>query len=188
MKSPTILFALVLFGATSFGVCAQTAPTPTEETDTDIATAPTSDAVDRTGTSTETAIAPTDVEEGAGHTGPDTRTLQQVEPTAGHTGPDTRSGPSPWTLSAPSSSISSPGSNTVAVTMPANAEASGDASYTVPLSSSVAACTVPASVVLDWTPSAGGSTSFQVDCAKVSKRTTVTITGGTATTSFTLKP
>lgn len=188
MKSLTLLFALVLLGATSFDARAQTAqPAPTTDdvghTGTDTAMAPTGD---DTGTDTATTgqALPTD---DVGHTGTDTATSGTPLPTdqVGHTGTDTRtSGPSPWTLSATSTAISSPGSNTVTVTLLADAQAG--ASYTVPLSSSAAPCTVPASVTVDGT--AGGSTSFQVDCAQVSKRTTVTITGGTASTSFTLKP
>jgi hypothetical protein len=175
MKILPVLLALVLLGATSFDACAQTSrPTPTTD----------EDELGHTGTDTATigSTVPTDE---VGHTGTDAATSGSTD--VGHTGTDTRTaptGPSPWTLSAESSTISSPGSNTITVTLLADAGAGGD--YTVPLSSSAAACMVPASIALDGTT--GGKASFQVDCAQVARRTTVTITGGTASTSFTLKP
>lgn len=197
MNSRTPLFVFVLLGATCVDVHAQSrpapTPTPTEEvgrTGTDTATTPTGEDVGHTGTDTLTSEQSPPAED-VGHTGTDTLTGSQPTDDVGHTGTDTvvMSGrPSPWTLSATSSAISSPGSNTVTVTLLADPESGGAASYTVPLSSSAAACTLPASVALDWTPDAGGMASFQVDCAKVTRRTTVTITGGTASTSFTLKP
>lgn len=97
-------------------------------------------------------------------------------------------GPSPWTLQARSSSISSPRTMTVTAVIPADLDAVSEttASYTVPLSSSDPACTLPESVTLQWSSAAGALGSVQVDCAKVSSNRTVTITGGTASTSFTL--
>lgn len=186
MKSLPVLIALVLLAATTHAALAQTVPTTTDPTGTDAAPAPADTDVGHTGTDTLTAPTDTDV----GHTGTDTLTTP-TQTTVGHTGTDTlTTGPSPWTLSAKSSTISSPGSVAITVVMPASSQG-GDASaasYTVPLASSDPACTVPASVTLDWSSTTGGLASFDADCSKVAKRTVVTITGGTASTSFTLKP
>ena len=93
------------------------------------------------------------------------------------------------TLAVKSSSIASPGSNTATALIAADQSATSEAtaSYTVPVSSSDAACAVPESVTLQWSSSAGAMSSFAVDCAKVSSNRTVTITAGNASTSFTLK-
>jgi hypothetical protein len=95
---------------------------------------------------------------------------------------------SPWTLEAQSASVVGPGSNTITLMLPADASAAPDATatYTVALSSSDSACTTPASAELTWMAATGGSSKFIVECAAVASDRNVTITGGTATTSFDL--
>ena len=153
MKTIPVLLAFVLLAATTFDVRAQSAqsvePTTEEEvghTGTDTATVSTEEDVGHTGTDTATVPVPTG--ENVGHTGPDTRV------------PD---GPSPWTLVAKSSSIASPGSVVVSVTMPADAGSqSAGESFTVPLTSSEPACVLPESVTLDWTASGGGKSAIML--------------------------
>lgn len=181
MKTLPALIALLALGAVAFDAQAQSASTPPASTPT------TTDDVGHTGT--DTAVTPAPVTDDVGHTGTDTAvTPTPVTDDVGHTGTDTMTtpaGPSPWTLSAKPGTISSPGSTTITVTMPAGGEGGG--SYAVPLSSSTPDCTVPESVDLTWS-SAGGTASFKVDCAKVASKQQVTITGGTTSTSFIVKP
>jgi hypothetical protein len=96
---------------------------------------------------------------------------------------------SPWTLAATESSVTGPGTNTISVDIAADPTSTSTATtiYTVPLSSSDAACSVPGSVKVAWTASAGGHASFKADCAAVPTTLTVTITGGTATADFELQ-
>lgn len=91
-------------------------------------------------------------------------------------------------LVAQSSSVVSPGSNTITLLLPADTTAAPGTTvtYTVALSSSDSACTTPASVDLTWYAATGGSSIFVVDCAAVRSDRNVTITGGTATASFDL--
>lgn len=111
---------------------------------------------------------------------------------AGRTGTGTRllsTAPLGTKLVAQSNSVVSPGSNTITLMLPADASAEpgSTVTYTVALTSSDEACTVPASVDLTWYAATGGSSLFVVDCAAVPSDRKVTITGGTATASFDLK-
>lgn len=56
----------------------------------------------------------------------------------------------------------------------------------VPLSSSSAACSVPASVAVDWDSANGGMATVAVACVRA-PNATVTISSGAATASFTTK-
>lgn len=167
MKATPIIIALAVFGAIPLTVNAQSLPPEPVPTD----------AVGKTGTGTGTIVGST---ESVGNTG---------------TGTGTRvasgQAPMPVTLSATNTRMTSNTSQAVTVSTQANPDAI-DASYgaeIVPLSSSSTLCKVPASVDLAWTSAEGGVTTFQVSCGKApSKGQVVTITGGMASTSFTLNP
>ena len=122
--------------------------------------------------STGTGTGTTDV----GSTGTGTGTLQAApyEPTV--------------TLATRATSLRTPGTLQVQVSLAA--EASLDPpqarSITVDLASSSSACTVPASVSVDWSSAAGGSATFAVTCRKAGGQT-VTISSGAASVSFTTK-
>lgn len=96
--------------------------------------------------------------------------------------------PSGTELVAQSSSVASPGSNTITLKLAADpsAPAGKTVTYTVTLSSSESACTVPASVDLTWYAATGGSSIFVVDCAAVPTSRKVTISAGNAAASFDL--
>ena len=165
MKSMNMLIVLSLLGAPA-AVLAQSAQTAPIGTGTDVGRTGTDSATATTGTSTD-----------VGRTGTDSMLAAAPAPLL------------PMTLAVKSSAITSPGSNTATALMAADQGSTSDAtaSYTVPVSSSDAACTVPESVTLQWSSSAGAMSSFAVDCAAVSSNRTVTITAGNASTSFTLK-
>lgn len=166
MKATPIIIALAVFGAIPLTVNAQSLPPEPVPTD----------AVGKTGTGTGTVVSGTDSVGNTG-TGTGTRVMSAA--------------PMPVTLSATNTSMTSNTSQAVTVSTQANPGAL-EATYgtqTVPLSSSSSLCKVPASVDLAWTSAEGGVTTFQVSCGRApSKGQVVTITGGTASTSFTLKP
>lgn len=195
MKALPIIIALAVLGAIPLEVHAQTsAPAPT-----------TTDDVGKTGTGTGTLV---DSSDDVGKTGTGTGTTEgaTVDPatteSVGNTGSGTgttpttmtmvrTAAPMPITLSATNTTLPSNGSQAITVSTQANPDALDVSSgvETVPLSSSNAACKVPASVDLPWTSKEGGVTTFQVSCGKINgKSQNVTITGGLASTSFTLKP
>lgn len=166
MKATPIIIALAVFGAIPMTVNAQSLPPEPVPTDD----------VGKTGTGTGTVVSGTDA---VGNTGTGTGT--RVASPA----------PMPITMSATNTTMTSNTSQTITVSTQADPDAMEPTygSQIVPLSSSSSACKVPASVELPWTSSEGGVATFQVSCGKApGKGTTVTITGGTASTSFTLKP
>ena len=166
MKATPIIIALAVFGAIPLTVNAQSLPPEPVPTD----------AVGKTGTGTGTVVGST---ESVGNTGTGTGTRVMT------------AAPMPVTLSATNTSMTSNTSQAVTVSTQANPDAI-DASYgteIVSLSSSSSLCKVPASVDLSWTSAEGGVTTFEVSCGKApGKGQVVTITGGMASTSFTLKP
>ncbi len=85
-------------------------------------------------------------------------------------------------------SIAAPGTAIVTVAIPADANAAPDASqdYSVPLSSSDAACHVPAAVTVAWSSATGGAAQFMVQCSAVASNRTVTITAGNASVGLDL--
>lgn len=139
---------------------------------------------DTTATSTRTIGASTDDQLTRGGSGTGTRTLEATTPVEA----SVAAAPSPWTLEARSGSVTSPGSNTITLILPADAGAApgATATYTVALSSSDSACAVPAASELTWIAATGGSSVFVVDCAAVPSDRNVTISAGTATASFDL--
>jgi hypothetical protein len=177
MKTLSVLVAFLALAASPL-VAAQTATVPTDD-------------VGHTGTDTATTqTVPTD---DVGHTGTDTATTQAV-PTddVGHTGTDTMTAtvaPPPLSLQAGSSSMVGPNTMKVTAIISAdpNSTSTAGQSYSAPLASSDPACTVPASVSVNWTSSQGGTASFSATCAKVTADTTITISSGSAKTSFVLK-
>ena len=179
MKATPIIIALALLGAIPLHVQAQEAPAPAPE-----APAPTED-VGNTGTGTGT--------DSVGNTGTGTGT-EAVGNTGTGTGTNSvvmSSAPLAVSLSAQNSWMTSNNSQpiTVSAVVGADTVEVTSGTETIPLSSSNPACTVPASVDLAWNSKDGGTTTFQVACSKISgKAQTVTITGGNASTSFTLKP
>jgi len=131
-----------------------------------------------TGTGTRTQTTDSGSTQGLTRTGTGTGTRTEASMMAA----------SPWTLAAQHGSITGPGSNTITLLLPADPNAAADATvtYTVTLSSSDSACTVPGSVQLTWMAATGGSSKLIVECAAVDSDRNVTITGGTATASFDL--
>ena len=184
-----LLAALIIIPATAF---AQDATTSTRTIDSS-----TDDQLTRGGTGTGTRTegttdtsartvgGSTDDQLTRGGTGTGTRTLQATAPVEASM---TTAAPSPWTLQAKSGSVSSPGSNTITLVLPGDSAAAqgATATYTVALSSSDGACSVPAAVELTWVAATGGSSVFVVECAAVSSDRNVTITAGTATAGFDL--
>ena len=85
-------------------------------------------------------------------------------------------------------SLAAPGTVIVTVEIPADADATTESThdYPVPLSSSDAACHVPAAVTVAWTSTTGGAARFMVQCSAVSSDRTVTITAGNASVGFDL--
>ncbi len=170
MKATPIIIALAMLGAIPLQVRAQeasTEPAPAPEEP-----AP-SEEISRTSTGTGT--------ESVGNTGTGTGTSTVVMSSA----------PIAISLSAQNSWMSSNNSQPITVSAVVGSDSVDVTSgtQTVPLSSSHPACTVPASVDLAWNSREGGMATFQVTCSKISgKAQTVTITGGNASTSFTLKP
>lgn len=197
MKATPIIIALALLGAVPLQVQAQQAPTPApapapapeEPAPTDdvgnTGTGTGTESVGNTGTGTGT--------EAVGNTGTGTGT-EAIGNTGTGTGTEgvvMTSAPLAISLSAQNSWMNSNNSQpiTVSVVVGSDDVAVTSGTETIPLSSSNPACTVPASVDLAWNSKAGGMTTFQVTCGKISgKAQTVTITGGSASTSFTLKP
>lgn len=168
MKVTPMIIALAVFGAIPLTVNAQSLP----------AQPPPTDEVGTTGTGTGTAVTGTD---SVGNTGTGTGTVTMMSSAA----------PMPVTLSATNTTMTSNTSQEITVSTQANPDAIEATSgvETVPLSSSTSTCKVPASVDLPWTSTEGGAVTFTVSCGRVSgKGQTVTITGGTASTSFILKP
>jgi hypothetical protein len=201
MKSTDTLVLLVLtaaLGAIPSSASAQTATATATATDTETLTRTGTGTGTRTGDAAQTAGS--DSTEGLTRTGTGTGTRTQATDsgsteglTRTGTGTGTRTealmmAASPWTLEAQQGSVTGPGSNTITLLLPAdpNAAADATATYTVTLSSSDSACTVPASVELTWMAATGGSSKFIVECAAVDSARNVTITGGTATASFDL--
>lgn len=92
------------------------------------------------------------------------------------------------TLAAKAASLRTPGTVQVQVTLGADASLDPPQArdVSVPLASSSAACTVPASATVAWTSAAGGSATVDVTCKKAGGQA-VTISSGTASTSFTIK-
>jgi hypothetical protein len=179
MKTLSVLVAFLALAASPL-VAAQTATVPTDD-------------VGHTGT--DTAVTQTVPTDDVGHTGTDTATTQTV-PTddVGHTGTDTvtmamPSATPPLSLQAASSSMVGPNTMKVTAIMSADPMSTSTAglSYSAPLASSDPACTVPASVDVNWTASQGGTASFAVTCSKVAADKTITISSGSASTSFVLK-
>ena len=91
-------------------------------------------------------------------------------------------------LSVSSASVVGPDTAIVTVNIPAdaNAEQASSQSYPVPLSSSDAACHVPAAVTVAWSSATGGAASFLVQCSAVSSDRSVTIMAGKASVAFDL--
>ena len=168
MKATPIIIALAVFGAIPLTVNAQSLPPeplPTDE-------------VSKTGTGTGTVVTGT---ESVGNTGTGTGTVAMMSAQA----------PMPVTLSATNTTMTSNTSQEITVSTQANPDAieATSGTETVLLSSSTSACKVPASVDLPWTSAEGGAVTFTVSCGRATgKGQTVTITGGTASTSFVLKP
>ncbi len=181
MKTLSVLVAFLALGASPL-VAAQSATVPTDD-------------VGHTGTDTaQTATVPTD---DVGHTGTDTAVSGTI-PTddVGHTGTDTvtttmASAPAAPAMSLQSASSSMVGPNTMKVTAIISADPNSTStvnlSYTAPLASSDPACAVPASVTVNWTASQGGIASFAATCSKVTADKVITVSSGTAKSSFTLK-
>jgi len=201
MKSTDTLALLVLtaaFGVIPYSATAQTATATATATDTETLTRTGTGTGTRTGTAAQTTDSGSTEGLTRGGTGTGTRTqatdsgsTEGLTRTGTGTGTRTEAlmaAASPWTLQAQHASITGPSSNTITLLLPAdpNAAADATATYTVTLSSSDSACTVPGSVQLTWMAATGGSSIFVVDCAAVASDTTVTITGGTATASFDL--
>lgn len=197
MKATPMIIALALLGAIPLQVRAQEVPAPAPApAPAPEAPAPT-DEVGNTGTGTGTdSVGNTGTGTGTdsvGNTGTGTGT-DSVGNTGTGTGTDAivmTSAPPVVSLSAQYSSMNSGNSQPITLSAVVGAQTaevtSGTA--TIALSSSNAACKVPASVDLAWNSTQGGMTTFQVTCSKISgKAQTVTITGGGASTSFTLKP
>jgi len=183
MKATPMIIALALFGAIPLQVQAQEVPAPAPAPAPE-APPPTED-VGNTGTGTGT--------ESVGNTGTGTGT-ESVGNTGTGTGTEAMvmtAAPLVVSLSAQNSWMNSNNSQPITVSAVVGSQdvAVTSGTTTIPLSSSNAACKVPASVDLAWNSTDGGKTTFQVTCSKISgKAQTVTITGGNASTSFTLKP
>jgi hypothetical protein len=90
-------------------------------------------------------------------------------------------------LQAGSTSLRTPGTVQVTVVLAADASLSPAqaADIVVPLASSNSACSLPASVTVAWTCADGGAATVDVACGRT--RGTVTISSGSASTSFTAK-
>lgn len=197
MKATRIIIALALLGAIPLQVQAQEVPAPAPApAPAPEAPAPTDD-VGNTGTGTGTdSVGNTGTgtgTESVGNTGTGTGT-ESVGNTGTGTGTEAivmTAAPLAISLSAQNSWMTSNNSQpiTVAAVVGSEEVAVTSGTATIPLSSSNPACKVPASVDLAWNSKTGGMTTFQVTCSKISgKAQTVTITGGNASTSFTLKP
>lgn len=195
MKTLPLLIALLALGASPL-VAAQSAPVPSDDvghTGTDTAQSGTIPSDDVGHTGTDTAVSEPIATDDVGHTGTDTAVSGTI-PTddVGHTGTDTVMATAPATpalsLQPGSSSMVGPGSMKVtAVMLPdPNATTASTKTFTVPLSSSDPACTVPASVDLVWSSTVGGTAAFAADCSKVSANKTITISSGGTSASFTL--
>ncbi len=205
MKATPIIIALALLGAIPLQVGAQEAPTqpapaPAPAPTDDLGTSGTgtgTDSVGSSGTGTGTDSV------GSSGTGTGTDSVGSSgtgtgTDSVGNTGTGTgtnsaamTSAPLTISLSAQYSSMSSNRSQpiTVLAVLGSDSAEVTSGTETIPLSSSNSACKVPVSVDLAWNSTVGGMTTFQVTCSKISgKARTVTITGGSASTSFTLKP
>lgn len=90
-------------------------------------------------------------------------------------------------LQAGSTSLRTPGTMKVTAILSADASLSPAQArdIVVPLASSNSACTLPASVTVAWNSTDGGAATVDVACGKT--RGTVTISSGSASTSFTAK-
>ena len=185
----TLLAALIVIPATGFAQDTTTSTRTVDSSTDDQLTRGGTGTGTRTETTAETATrtidSSTDDQLTRGGTGTGTRTLQATAPVEASMAVAL---PSPWTLQAKSSSVASPGSNTITLILPSDAGAApgATATYTVALSSSDSACAVPAAAELTWVAATGGSSIFVVDCAAVPSDRKVTITGGTATAEFDL--
>ena len=196
MKTIHALFTAAALAIAPFGVFAQTVPTDADATDAtgeaESADSTTGQVAEPTGSdigSTGTGTGTSDI----GSTGTGTGT-NDIGSTGTGTGTVQSTAPSTTTVSSPavslvsrSTSLRTPGSMQVTVTLAANPGSSDPPrDIVVPLASSSASCVVPASVIVGWTAAAGGTTSVNVACSKAGAQT-VTISSGTASTSFSVR-
>lgn len=197
MKATLIVVALALLGAIPLQAQAQQAPAPAPApAPASQEPAPTDD-VGNTGSGTGTeSLGNTGSgtgTESVGNTGSGTGT-ESVGNTGSGTGTEAMvmtAAPLVVSLSAQNSWMNSNNSQPITVSAVVGSDdvAVTSGTTTIPLSSSHPACTVPRSVDLAWNSKDGGMATFEVTCARISgKAQTVTITGGSASTSFILKP